>query len=129
MTWEELSEICKTGGPLPAPEPVNPADLRRCWEFGQKIRAQQPSPEQGVIGIDCRMIEAELPGVDLVAVWLRVSALGVLQVVGALKEWERGTDFDAVVFQVAATFPFGGNQIDTDLFRQRLLSAGGAQTG
>lgn len=46
--------------------------------------------------------------------------LNVLQVHGALKEWEHGKDLDDVVFQVAATFPFGGNQIDAESFREQL---------
>ena len=61
-----------------------------------------------------------MPGVDVVAVGYRASFLSVLQFCGALKEWEHGTDLDDVVFQVAATFPFGGNVIDAESFREQL---------
>jgi hypothetical protein len=50
----------------------------------------------------------------------------ILQVHGALKEWEHGTDLDDVVFQVAATFPFGGGSINAELFREQLRAAAGA---
>jgi len=72
------------------------------------------------VGIDIRCVESELPGVNLLPVWLRATALQVLQVYGALKEWEHGTELDDVVFQVAATFPFGGNVIDAESFREQL---------
>ena len=59
---------------------------------------------------------SELPGVDLVAIWLRAASLSVLHGSGALREWERGTELDGVVFQIAAMFPFEGN-------RSRFLAA------
>jgi hypothetical protein len=123
VIWADLRKICEAGGPLPAAEPVDAGDLRRYWEFGEKIRAQHPSPAGEAIGIDLRVIEAELPSVDLVAMWLRAASLSVLQGSGALREWERGTELDDVVFQVAATFPFEGNHIDVELFRQQLQTA------
>jgi hypothetical protein len=119
-TWNDLRELVKAGGPPPAPQPVDPADLRRCWEFTQKIQAQHPPAAGGSIGIDIRCIEAELPGANVLAVWLRVVPLQIMQMHGALKEWEHGTDLDDVVFQVAATFPFGGNKIHTESFREQL---------
>ena len=125
--WNDLTEVVKAGGPLPTPEPVNPADLRRYWEFTQKIRAQHPPTAAGAVGIDIRLIEAELPGANVFAVWLRAASLQVLQAHGALKEWEHGTDLDDVVFQVAATFPFSGNQIDPEMFREQLRAAGRAE--
>lgn len=57
---------------------------------------------------------------DVTAVWYRGCFLQVLHAYGALKEWEHGTDLDDVVFQVAATFPFGGNKIDAESFREQL---------
>jgi hypothetical protein len=124
--WNTLREVVKAGGPLPAPEPVDPADLRRCWEFTQEIQAQRPPAAGGAIGIDIRCIEAELPGANVQAVWLRVAPLQIMQMQGALKEWEHGTGLDEVVFQVAATFPFRGNRIHTESFRERLRAAGSA---
>src|ERR1039458_9444008 len=58
-----------------APEPVNPADLRRYWDFTQKIQAQHPPTAAGAIGIDIRCIEAELPGTNVAAVWVRAGFL------------------------------------------------------
>jgi hypothetical protein len=127
MNWNDLMEVPKAGGPLPAAEPVDPADLRRYWEFTQKIHAQHPPSAAGAIGIDIRCIEAELPGANVLAVWLRAASLQILQARGALKEWEHGTDLDDAVFHVAATFPFSGNEIDAELFREQLRAAGGAE--
>ena len=110
-----------------APEPVNPADLRRYWDFTQKIQAQHPPTAAGAIGIDIRCIEAELPGTNVAAVWVRAASMQILQVHGALKEWEHGTDLDDVVFQVAATFPFGGGSINAESFREQLRAAAGAE--
>ena len=118
--WNELTKVIQAGGPLPAPDPVEPADLRRYWEFMQKLEAQRPASAGGAVGIDIRCVESELPGVNLLPVWLRATALQVLQVYGALKEWEHGTELDDVVFQVAATFPFGGNRIAAESFREQL---------
>jgi hypothetical protein len=118
--WNELRKAVHAGGPPPAPQPVDPADLRRYWEFMQRFQAQRPASARGAVGIDIRCLEAELPGVNLLPVWLRADALQVLQVHGALKEWEHGNDLDDVVFQVAATFPFGGNRIDVESFREQL---------
>jgi len=118
--WDDLRKAAQAGAPLPAPEPVNPADLRRYWEFTQKVHAQHPPSPGGTIGIDIRFIESEFPGVNILAVWLRAASLQILQVHGALKEWEHGTDLDDVVFQVAATFPFGGNKIDAESFREQV---------
>jgi hypothetical protein len=126
VAWNDLREASKAGRPLAAPEPVDPADLRRYWEFTQKIQAQRPPTAAGAIGIDIRCIEAELPGANVVAVWLRAASMQILQVHGALKEWEHGTDLDDVVFQVAATFPFGGNVIDAESFREQLRASAGA---
>ena len=123
MTWNELTEVIRAGGPLPAAEPVNPADLRRYWAFMQKFQAEHPPIPGGVTGIDIRCIEAELPGIDLVALWMRASCLQVLWVHGALSEWERGTELDEVVFQVAAVFPFGGHKINVESFREQLRGA------
>ena len=118
--WNDLMEVVKAGGPPPAPEPVNPADLRRYWEFMQRFQAQHPPSLAGATGWDIRLLEAQMPSAGGVAVWLRTVMLQALQAHGALKEWEHGTDLDDAVFQVAATFPFGGNHIDVESFREQL---------
>jgi hypothetical protein len=123
MTWNELTEVLRAGGPPPDPEPVNPADLRRLWEFSREFQAQHPPSAAGAVGIDIRLIESKLPGIDIPAVWLRATSLQVLHALGALKEWEHGSDLDDVVFQVAATFPFGGHKIDAEFFREQLRAA------
>jgi len=127
LTWTDLLEAAKTGGPLPAAEPVNPADLRCYWEFTQEIQAQHPPTAAGAVGIDIRLLEAEMPGANVVAVSYRANFLYVLRAYGALKEWERGTALDDVVLHVAATFPFGGNAINAELFREQLRAAGAAE--
>ncbi len=127
VAWSKFTEVVKAGGPLPAPDPVSPADLRRCWGFAQGIQKQHPPSAAGGVGIDIRVVEAELPGVDLPAVWLRATALQILHAHGTLNEWARGMDLDDVVFQVAAIFPFGGNQIDPEAFREQLRAASGAK--
>ena len=118
--WNARREAAQSGGPPPPAEPVNPEDLRRYWAFMQKFHAEHPPTPGGTTGIDIRYIEAELPGIDVQAVGYRAMFLTVLQVHGALKEWEHGTDLDDVVFQVAATFPFGGKKIDAESFREQL---------
>jgi hypothetical protein len=120
MTFKDRMKSFKPGDPPLAAEPVDPADLRRCWTFMQEFQAQHPPTPGSAIGIDPRCLEAELPGIDVLAVGYRAMFLNVLQVHGALKEWEHGKDLDDVVFQVAATFPFGGNQIDAESFREQL---------
>jgi hypothetical protein len=127
MTWNELTEVIKAGGPPPAPEPVDPALLRRYWEFTQKLKAQHPPSETGAIGIDRRVLEAEVPGAHNPAVYLRIVPLYLMQAQGALKEWERATGLDDIVFQVAATFPFSGNVIPVESFRQQLRASAGAE--
>ena len=109
------------------PDAVSLADLQGCWEFARKIQAQQPPSATGGVGIDIRLVEAELPGVNIAAVWLRATSLQILQAHGALKEWAHGTDLDDVVFQVAATFPFGGNSIDAEAFREQVRAASAAE--
>jgi hypothetical protein len=121
--WDDLLETVKAGGPPPAPDPVDPADLRRYWEFSQRIQSQRPPAATGAVGFDIRLIEAEMPGVNIAAVWLRATSLHILHAPGAIKEWEHGTDLDDIVFQVAATFPFGGNTVDAESFREQLRAA------
>lgn len=125
MNWNDLFEICQAGGAMPAVAPVNAADLRRYWDFMRRI--QTPPTGEGAVGIGHRIIEDELAGADAVAVWLRAALLGLLQTRGALKEWEHGTDLDDAVFQAAAVFPFGGNKVDVESFRERLRSGGAAE--
>ena len=110
----------RAGGAPPSPEPASPADLRRCWVVMLRIQAEHPSPAAGAVGIDIRLLEAGLPGVDVAAIWLRVAFLHILRAQGALKEWEHGSDLDDAVFQVAATFPFGGHTIEVESFREQL---------
>ena len=107
------------------PEPVDPAELRRYWEFTRRMPARHPPSGDGAVGIDIRLVEAELPGVNIPAVWLRAASIQTMQAHGALKEWEHGTQLDDVVIQVAATFPFGGNKIDAESFREQLRAVSG----
>jgi len=120
MDLNELRDIAKAGGGLPPPEPVEPADLRRYWEFMQKFQAEHPRPEGGTIGWDVRLIEAEFPGMDWVPVWLRAACLQVLRHEGVVEEWETAEELDAAVFKVAAAFPFEGHTIDTEAFREQV---------
>jgi hypothetical protein len=103
------------GAPVP---PVNRDDLKRLHEIHDDFLTQHPDKE-GTTGLDlmasvCRA-DANLP-----AVWFRHTRLSLLVKQGVLAEWQHGTALDDVVYQVAATIPMNGFQIDPEAFIRRL---------
>jgi hypothetical protein len=66
------------------------------------------------------------PGANVFAVWARSALLEMLVHQGLLTPWERGTQLDDAVFDVAATFPIPGvDRFDPDAFLQRLSNQRG----
>ena len=59
-------------------------------------------------------------GANVPAVWFRHTRLSLLVKQGVLAEWQHGTDLDDAVYQVAATIPKNGFQIDQEAFIRRL---------
>jgi hypothetical protein len=119
------------GGPIPS---VNPGDLRGVWELMHETHAEflrNAEPElagqQTAIGIDVRLLARVCnPEANVLAVWARSAMLGILVHQGLLTSWQRGTQLDDAVFDVAATFPIPGlDRFDPDAFLQQLSSRGG----
>lgn len=119
------------GGPIPT---VNPGDLRGVWELMRETHAEflgNREPELGgqqpAIGICVSLLaQACSPGANVLAVWARSALLGILVHQGLLTSWQRGTQLDDAVFDVAATFPIPGlDRFDPDAFLQQLSSRGG----
>jgi hypothetical protein len=69
------------------------------------------------------MARACSPSANLPAVWLRHSQLRALYRQGLLAEWQNGTALDDAVFQLAATIPMNGTDLDLEAFLQHLRSA------
>lgn len=89
--------------------PVDPADVRGVWEMQAKNQALFPGVQ---IAISAEAYKQTCrDGVDVQAVFERLSAVGILRHVGALEPWLRdGTPTDAV-FEVVATIPMNRMQI------------------
>lgn len=125
----DFSELI-AGGPIPT---VNTGDLRGVWELMHETRAQilgNREPELGgqqpAIGI-CVSLLAQVcgPEANVLAVWARSTLLGILVDQGLLTSWQRGTQLDDAVFDVAATFPIPAlDRFDPDAFLQQLNSRG-----
>ena len=118
------------GGPIPT---VNPGDLRGVWELVQETQAEslgnrepEPGGQQPGIGIDVRLLgQVCSPEANVLAAWARSILLGILVHQGLLTSWQRGTQLDDAVFDVAATFPIPGlDRFDPDAFLQQLSSRG-----
>ena len=98
---------------------VDPADLKIVWELQQKVRGQQKVREQHPgeqVGIDVRSyMTACSPGANTLAVWYRLSMLGMLS---ALSEksgvpveklpWMQSGKPDEFIFKALATLPMNG---------------------
>jgi hypothetical protein len=103
------------GMPIP---PVAKDDLRRLHEISADM-AKRYLGKNGVIAVEV-MARACSPGADLPAVWFRYTRLRSLAREGILTEWQHNTNFDDAVYQVAATIPMNGYQVDRELFVRRL---------
>ena len=73
-------------------------------------RGKDGSPSIVTLASVCS-IDANLP-----AVWLRSSQLRRLAKQGLLAEWQHGTELDSAVYDVAATIPMSGFQLDAQTF-------------
>jgi len=98
--------------------PVAEDDLR-CLQAISVDLAKRYVGKNGAIAIEL-MARACSQGANLPAVGLRDNQLRLLARGGALAEWQHDTGFDDVVYQVAATIPINGLQLDQEAFLQRL---------
>jgi hypothetical protein len=112
---------------------VNPGDLRSVWELMHETRGKirgEPRVRLGgpqpTIGIDVKLLARVCsPEANVLAVWARSALLGILVQQGLLTSWQRGTQLDDAVFNVAAAFPITAlDQFDPDAFLQQLSSRG-----
>ena len=78
--------------------------------------------KNGVIAVE-QMARVCSRGANLPAVWFRCTRLRSLAREGALAEWQHNMEFDDVVYQVAATIPMNGLELDREAFVQRLRCA------
>jgi hypothetical protein len=97
--------------------PVAEDDLRRLHEISIDM-AKRYVGKNGVIGVE-QMARVCTRGANLPAVWFRYTRLRLLARQGALAEWQHNTEFDDAVYQVAATIPMNGFQLDQEEFVQR----------
>jgi len=97
--------------PIPA---VDPRDLRAVWELTKQAQAQVA--QSASFGIDARLLASVCsPGANVFAVSTRNALLDVLAQQGLLDQP------DAVVFDVAATFPIARmDRFDPDDFIRQL---------
>ena len=93
-------------------------DLKRLHEawVGMTKRSRG---KDGAMGLD-QMARACNPGADLPAVWLRYRQLRLLAKQGFLAEWQHSMDFEDAVYEVAATIPISGFNVNPEAFIQRL---------
>jgi hypothetical protein len=98
--------------------PVDVDDLKRLHDVGVET-TKRSCGKDGILSVEsvaraCSS-EASLP-----AVWLRHTQLRSLVRKGLLDEWEHGTALDDAVFQLAATIPLRGTELDGEAFVRQL---------
>lgn len=98
--------------------PVDAHDLKCLHELCVE-RAKRYVGKDGVISLEATA-HACSPGANVPAVWLRHTQLRQLYRQGLLSEWQHGTALADEVFQLAATFPMKGAQLDQEAFLQHL---------
>ena len=98
--------------------PVSRDDLQRLHETCEYVARQYPGND-AALGVDV-MASVCGPGANVPAVWFRHTRLRLLAKQGVLAEWKQGAALDDAVYEVAATFPMNGFQIDQEVFIQRL---------
>jgi hypothetical protein len=87
-------------GPVPS---VDVADLKSAWTMQNGIQASVASKP---ISISAESYKRACgAGADICSLFMRVSQLHVLQMLGMLAPWAHGEVGDDAVFKVAATFP------------------------
>lgn len=117
QSFRVFIKAAEDGAAIP---PVEESDLKALHELCVE-RAKRYCGKNGVISIDL-MVHACSPGANLPAVWLRHSQLRALYRQGLLAEWQHGTTLDDAVFQLAATIPMSGTQLDEEAFLRLLRS-------
>jgi hypothetical protein len=93
-------------------------DLRRLHQASADM-AKRRVGKDVMVSVDL-MARICSPDADLPAVWLRYTQLKLLIRQGVLTEWQDSADMDDAVYQVAATIPMNGVQLDREAFVQRL---------
>ena len=114
-SFRALIDASEKGTPVP---PVAADDLRRLHEISVSL-AKGHVGKNGVIAVE-QMARVCSRGANLPAVWLRYTRLRLLAREGVLAEWQHNTEFDDVVYQVAATIAMNGLEVDREAFVQRL---------
>jgi hypothetical protein len=114
-SFRAFIKAAEEGASIP---PVDRDDIRHLHELHSQITKQYPGKD-GVVAVDL-MASVCSPGAHLPAVWLRHTRLRSLERQGVLTEWQHGTTLDDAVYQVAATIPMQGFQLDQEAFVERL---------
>jgi len=114
-SFRALIDAAEKGAPVPA---VAADDLRRLHEISVSM-AKGHVGKNGIIAIE-QMARVCSRGANLPAVWFRYTRLRLLAREGVLAEWQHNTEFDDVIYQVAAIIPMNGLELDREGFVQRL---------
>ena len=93
-------------------------DLKRLHAIHEELAKRCPG-KNGVVTVDL-MATVCSSEADLSAVWLRYIRLRLLIKDGVLAEWQCSTGLADAVYEVAATIPMRGFQLDQEAFIQRL---------
>jgi hypothetical protein len=119
LFWDEF----ETGTPAP---PVDPADIRRMWELFTRLKAAaETSTHRGSVFLNAIADRvAWTPGANIGAVWVRTSLIEILHRTGVLKAWERGSDYEKRVFEVAAVYPMLIGEFDGEEFLRQVDVSG-----
>jgi len=122
QSFRAFIQAAEAGAVIP---PVDEHDLKCLHELCVE-RAKRYCGKDGLVTLDS-MARACSPSANLPAVWLRHSQLRALFRQGLLAEWQHGTALDDAVFQLAATFPMNGTDLDQQAFLAHLRVASGAK--
>lgn len=98
--------------------PVSEDDIKRLHELSVGMMKRY-SGKDGALTIDL-LARTCSPGANVPVVWLRHTQLRRLVRQGVLVEWQHETALEDAVYQVAATIPMNGLQIDQEEFMERL---------
>lgn len=115
QSFRALIDAAEKGVPVP---PVAEDDLRRLHEISVSM-AKGYVGKNGVIAVE-QMARVCSRGANLPAVWFRYTRLRLLAREGILAEWQHNTEFEDVVYQVAATIPMNGLEVNREGFVQQL---------
>ncbi len=107
--------------------PVAEEDLKRLHDLGVAT-TKRCCGKDGILSLES-MARACDPHTNLPAIWLRHTHLRSLVRKGLLEDWQHGTDLDPTVFQLAATIPISGMDLDAETFVRQLreMTAAGSR--